>query len=109
MQAPPDPVALVSPSAPRRAAAPLAIALRPSWTDSGAPFRHTWEGVVNIDQFRWLVRRDVQEQIALAHRELGARHVRAVGMFDDELRVFCPGPEGFGQPGVNPPRTNWQI
>jgi xylan 1,4-beta-xylosidase len=109
MQAPSSSVALAPPPTPALSPAPLDIALRPHWSDPGTPFRHTWEGVVNIDQFRWLVRRDVQEQIALAHRELGARHVRAVGMFDDELRVFCPGPEGFGRPGVNPPRTNWQI
>lgn len=99
---------LPSPSA-GPAPAPSAIALRPRWCEAGTPFRHTWEGIVNVDQFRWLVRRDMQEQVALAARELHARHVRAVGMFDDEMRVFCPGPEGFGRPGVNEPRTNWQI
>lgn len=67
----------------------------PHWNEPGHKLRHTWEGLVNIDQFRWFVRRDVQEQLKLAHDEIGARHVRAVGMFDDELRFFRPGPESF--------------
>jgi xylan 1,4-beta-xylosidase len=81
----------------------------PDWSGPRAPFRHTWEGIVNVDQFRWMVRGDMQEQLALARRELGARHVRAVGMFDDEMRVFCPGPESFLNDGPREPRTNWQV
>lgn len=81
--------------------------LRPDWNGPTTPFRHTWKGVVNIDQFRWMVRRDVQEQLALAREEIGARHVRAVGMFDDELRVLGADPKTFFAPGA--PRLNWQI
>ena len=74
-----------------------------------APFRHTWEGVVNVDQFRWLVRGDLQDQLAQMQREIGARHVRAVGIYDDELRVFRPSPQSFMGYAPKDPRTNWQI
>lgn len=87
----------------------MILHLQPQWTSPTAPFRHTWEGVINVDQFRWLVRGDLQEQLALARRELGARHVRAVGMFDDEMRVFCPSPQSFMGYAPKDPRTNWQI
>lgn len=45
----------------------------------------------------------------MARRELGARHVRAVGMFDDEMRVFCPSPASFMGHEAKQPRTNWQT
>ncbi|HEU5081341.1 MAG TPA: hypothetical protein VFT72_19170 [Opitutaceae bacterium] len=83
--------------------------LRPAWSGPRTAFRHTWESVLNVDQFRWLVRRDMQEQLELARRELGARHVRAVGMFDDEMRVYCSSPAAFMGYAPQGPRTNWQI
>ena len=82
--------------------------LAPDWSQPGTPFRHTWEGLVNIDQFRWLVRRDTQEHLKLAHDELGARHVRAVGMFDDEMRVLGLSPSSFLDKARRP-RLNWQV
>lgn len=85
------------------------LSLQPHWHAPTQPFRHTWEEVINVDQYRWLVRHDMLEQLALVQRELGGRHVRAVGMFDDEMRVLCPGPETFGQPEPRPVRTNWQV
>jgi len=87
----------------------MTLHLHPQWTSPTTPFRHTWEGVINVDQFRWLVRGDLQEQLALAQKEIGARHVRAVGMFDDELRVFRPSPESFMGYASKDPRTNWQV
>jgi len=104
-----QPCAAPSSDVAPRAITPRTLRLAPQWALPGARFRHTWEGVANIDQFRWLVRRDVQEQIALAQRELGVRHVRAVGMFDDELRVFCPSPASFMGYEPKEPRTNWQT
>lgn len=86
-----------------------ALQLRPEWSAAGAPFRHTWERVLNVDQCRWLVRHDLLGHLETARRELGARHVRAVGLFDDEMRVFCPGPETFGAPEPRAARTNWQL
>lgn len=94
---------------PFLAAAARTIHLRPEWSAPRPTFRHTWEGVLNVDQFRWLGRRDMQEQLELARHELGGRHVRAVGMFDDEMRVFCPSPAAFMDYEAKTPRTNWQI
>jgi xylan 1,4-beta-xylosidase len=85
------------------------LQLKPQWQHPVVPFKHTWEGIVNVDQFRWFVRRDVQEHLELARRELGARHVRAVGMYDDELRTFCQSPASFMGYEAKAPRTNWQI
>lgn len=85
------------------------LSLQPRWNAASEDFRHTWEEVVNVDQYRWLVRHDLLEQLALVQRELGGRHVRAVGMFDDEMRVLCPGPETFGATEPRPVRTNWQT
>lgn len=96
-------------SEPPRAITPRRLQLRPDWAGTTTPFRHTWEGIVNVDQFRWMVRRDMQEQLELAQRELGAKHVRAVGMFDDEMRVFCPSPGSFMGYEPKAPRTNWQT
>ena len=96
-------------AAPGRAVATQRVHLRPDWAGPKTAFSHTWEGIVNIDQFRWMVRRDVQEQLELAQRELRARHVRAVGMFDDEMRVFCPSPASFMGYDTKEPRTNWQT
>lgn len=108
MQIVPESPAVNSPAPSPRAIAPRRLHLRPDWADPCSLLRHTWEGVVNVDQFRWLVRRDMQEQLVLAQRELGAKHVRAVGMFDDEMRVFCPSPGSFMGYESKEPRTNWQ-
>ncbi len=82
--------------------------LTPAWNDPGTPFRHTWEGLGNIDQFRWFVRADTQEQLALAHEEIGLRHVRAVGMFDDELRTYSVPPTAW-RDKERQHAPNWQI
>jgi xylan 1,4-beta-xylosidase len=83
------------------------IEIKPAWDAATTPLRHTWEGIVNIDQFRWMVRRDVQEQLKMAHDELGARHVRAVGMFDDEMRVLGRDPKHV--PGATRRRISCQL
>lgn len=92
-----------------RTSAVRSIGLAPQWTAATTPFRHTWEGVINVDQFRWMVRRDLQDQLATVQRELRATHVRAVGMFDDEMRVYCAGPGAFMGYEPKEPRTNWQT
>ena len=82
----------------------------PKWTETGVNFRHSWEGLGNVDQFRWFVRRDMQDQIAEAHKDLNMKHVRAVGMFDDELRVFALDPQTWRLPSADrKPRYNWQV
>jgi xylan 1,4-beta-xylosidase len=85
------------------------LTIDPDWTSAGEPFRHTWEGVVNVDQFRWLVRGDMQDQLRTAHREIGARHVRAVGMLDDELRVLTRDPVQWRSEAAIHTEPNWQI
>jgi len=85
------------------------LTIRADYQTVTQPFRHTWEGLVNIDQFRWFVRKDTQEHLKLAHDELGARHVRAVGMYDDEMRVFAGDPRAFRDASRKGPRVNWQV
>ncbi len=71
------------------------LSLKPHWSSPGEPFRHSWEPLANIDQFHWMTRADVLEQLEQAQREIGIRDVRAVGMFDDKLRVWAQGPDQF--------------
>ena len=86
------------------------VRLQPSWQSEGTPLRHSWAGLGNIDQFRWLVRKDCLDQLKLAHTELGVRNVRAVGMFDDEMRVLANDPTLWRlEKEKRGPRTNWQI
>jgi xylan 1,4-beta-xylosidase len=79
------------------------------WAAPTEPFRHSWEGLLNVDQFRWLVRRDMQEQLQMARDELRGRHVRAVGIFDEELRVFGPDPKEYDAGPNRRVRLNWQV
>ena len=97
------------PEAGARSATVRKIQLSPNWSAPRTPFRHTWEGILNVDQFRWMVRRDMQEQLEMAQRELRATHVRAVGIFDDEMRAFCPSPGAFMGFEPKQPRSNWQT
>ncbi|MDA3962760.1 MAG: hypothetical protein PF961_18400 [Planctomycetota bacterium] len=85
------------------------LILRPQWADTPDTFRHSWEGQVNIDQFRWMVRKDCLEHLAMARDELNADKVRAVGMYCDELRVVAGDPRAFREPERKGPRTNWQV
>lgn len=98
-----------SPDGDARRVAVRQLRLTPQWTAPRSPFRHTWEGIINVDQFRWMVRRDMQEQLELAQRELRATHVRAVGIYDDEMRAFCQSPAAFMGHEPKQPRTNWQT
>ena len=62
--------------------------LKPAWNLPGKPLKHSWNSIGNIDQFKWFVRGDVQSQLALARRELGMTHIRAIGMFASELKIL---------------------
>ncbi len=82
----------------------------PEWQNEGTTFRHTWEGMGNVDQFRWMVRGDMLEQLAMASKELNMKHVRAVGIFDEEMKVFALDPTTWRQPtNERKPRYNWQV
>jgi xylan 1,4-beta-xylosidase len=109
LQAPAAPAAsgaLVSPAFLPRPMTLLSI--QPDWSHAGTPFRHSWAGLGNIDQFRWFVRHDTISQLKVARDELGLRHVRAVGMYCDEMRVLAPDPRTW-QETQRPVRTNWQV
>jgi xylan 1,4-beta-xylosidase len=82
--------------------------LRPQWNAPSIHFRHSWEGVGNVDQFRWFVRKDLQDHLAMARDELGLRHVRAVGMYDNELKSFTKNPAQWRSKDA-PLQTNWQV
>lgn len=84
------------------------LRISPEWQKKTKPLKHSWAGLLNVDQFRWFVRRDMQEQIAMAVKEIGARHVRAVGMFDDELRFYTVDPATWREK-TRPPEINFQI
>lgn len=85
-----------------------AIDFYPVWQTEGITFRHTWEGIGNVDQFRWMVRGDMQEQLAMAHNDLRMKHVRAVGIFDEEMKVFAIDPTTW-RDTKRKPRYNWQV
>ncbi len=80
---------------------------KPEWQTKGKAFKHTWEGMGNVDQFRWMVRKDMQEQLSMARKDLNMNNVRAVGLFDEEMRVFGLDPKTW-QDKTRLPRFNWQ-
>ncbi len=89
---------------------PERLIIQPKWNHPGQPLRHSWSGLLNVDQFRWFVRGDMQEQLEMAVAELGGRHVRAVGMYDDEMRFYTIDPASWQQPREHrPPEVNFQL
>lgn len=84
--------------------------IQPEWHRSGTPLKHSWAGLGNIDQMQWVLRRDVQEHLAMAKSDLGLRHVRAVGMFDQPFWVYDRNPANFGNADrQDERRTNWRV
>lgn len=81
--------------------------LHPQYSTAPTPLRHTWSGLVNIDQFRHLLRQDAQECVRVSAQELGARHVRAAGMLDDYLGTFARDPQSFASSSQTQ-RSNWR-
>jgi xylan 1,4-beta-xylosidase len=91
-------------------ALPQSIVVSPDWKASLRPIRHSWKGLGNVDQMRWIMRRDMQEQLALCQKEIGLRHVRAVGIFDDDMWVYDRDPANFLNREIrNVKRTNWRV
>lgn len=81
----------------------------PDFNQAASLLRHSWAGIVNIDQYKWLGREDVHDALTMAHNEIGARHVRAAGMFGFDSRVFDLDPGSFLTPESRIPRFNFQI
>ncbi len=83
----------------------------PKWEKS-TPFKHTWKGLGNVDQLRWIERGDMQSQLVMAKQELGLRHVRAVGLFDEDLYALSIDPALFfskDKVAKSTPRINWRT
>lgn len=73
-------------------------------------FKPTWSKMANVDQFVWLTRVDMLEQLRMAREELGIEYVRACGMLDDKMRTWGRDPRDFRKPPKERPyRLNFQI
>ncbi len=85
--------------------------IAPDWKNPGTPLKHTWEGLGNIDQMRWMTRKDCLEHLELAYNELNMRHVRAVGIHHDDLFPIDIDPKDcMDVPEEDRiPRNNWQV
>ncbi|MBA3936405.1 MAG: hypothetical protein H0X38_03000 [Planctomycetes bacterium] len=89
---------------------PIVATLSPRWHDVPRALRHSWSGLGNIDQFRWLARADVQAQLRLARDEIGLRYVRAAGMYGPEQRVWARRLRDWKAAEADAPKVaNWQF
>jgi xylan 1,4-beta-xylosidase len=74
----------------------MTLNITPSWSATeSTPIQHSWAGMVNIDQFHWLTRRDVQDLLARARDEIGAEHVRACAMYAGITKTLERDPQWF--------------
>ncbi len=85
------------------------LIIKPKYQQPTHKFHHTWKGIGNIDQMRWMGRKDCLQQLEIAHKELGINHIRAVGLFDDNLFVVGRDPKNFKDFDEGETRTNWQY
>jgi len=66
--------------------------------------------MINVDQFQWMVRADMLEQLAMAREDLGCEIVRGCGMFDDKNKAWTQDPRDFRIPADERPRhLNFQV
>lgn len=87
-----------------------ALHIHPDWNASGTPLVPTWSRMVNVDQFVWMTRADMLEQLAMAKADLGFGHVRACGMLDDKMKAWTQDPRDFRIPEKERPRhLNFQL
>ncbi len=85
------------------------LVVRPQWDLQGTPIRHSWAGMENIDQARWIVRSDMQEQLRMSEEEIGLRHLRFGNIFEEQLWVYDIDPANFRKPGNRRlKRVNWR-
>ncbi len=85
------------------------LLIKPKYHKASQYFNHTWKGLGNIDQMRWMGRKDCLDQLDAAHREIGVDHIRAVGLFDDNLFVMGRDPKNFKDHKEGDTRINWQY
>jgi len=66
--------------------------------------------MINVDQFVWMTRADMLEQLEMAKADLGFEHVRACGMLDDKMKAWTLDPADFRIPEKERPRhLNFQM
>jgi len=87
----------------------MKIQLAPEWQGTPTLFRKTWQHIGNIDQFRWLSRADVLNQLRMARDEIGVRYVRAAAMYSPELCVWDYDIVDWRECGEKSRRVNWQL
>lgn len=83
--------------------------ISPDWNGKTTPIKPTWGGLANVDQALWMLRADMQEQMKMYRDEIGMKHVRAVGIFNDSLFTYARKPElFFDKERVEKPYVNWR-
>lgn len=86
------------------------IEISPNWNGKTSTFNHSWEGLGNIDQMRWILRGDTQKQLEIFRDELKLKHVRAVGIFDDDHFVYDSDPTNLRKKITGDgKRINWRT
>ena len=84
--------------------------ITPDWFATPQPFRPSWRGIGNVDQFRWLSRADILRHLEMARDELGLRHVRAAAMYSPEMQVWGHSLADWAKSGTEKqPGANWQL
>jgi xylan 1,4-beta-xylosidase len=63
---------------------------------AGKPLKHFWEPCIGGDHAKQALRRDFQDQLTRAHRELGVRSVRMHGVLAPQMSVYA-NPRGANQ------------
>ncbi|MDQ2822307.1 MAG: glycosyl hydrolase [Pseudomonadota bacterium] len=63
----------------------MTIALRCNLNDTATPLHHPWRHCVGSGHATLALRADWQQQLRMARAELGFRHVRFHGLFDDDM------------------------
>jgi xylan 1,4-beta-xylosidase len=85
------------------------MVIEPKWGEKGSPIKHSWAGVGNIDQARWIMRSDVQAQLEMCQKEIGLKHLRHGNIFEDQLWVYDVDPSGYSRPDWRQnKRINWR-
>jgi xylan 1,4-beta-xylosidase len=59
-------------------------------TGASMPFPHVWERVVGGDWAKQALRRDYQDQLVEAHRDLGIRSLRFHGALNTAMSIYVP-------------------
>jgi xylan 1,4-beta-xylosidase len=85
------------------------LIVQPKWHEEGFPLKHSWAGIGNIDQARWIMRSDMQQQLQMCADEIGLKHLRFGNIFEEQLWVYDLDPSKYHTPGQrHTKRINWR-